>query len=267
MACLCHRPLLTATPAISRRGALAAPPTRSSGESMQVSFNSAADPAGARLVARIVEQDKLPADLERALAEGAARGALHRQDRAGVRSISSSATARSCGWRWPGPGPNGDGRARRARARRRGAGGEVPDLGRDRRSRSTRAGLDAAERGRGADRPAPARVAPRRLPHHGSRTSRSPRSTKVAVFGAPEGARSGLAGRAGARRRRRVHPRAGHRAAQRDLPRKLRRALPRALQGHRRRSCRSSARPRCASSAWARCSASRRARRARRGCW
>ena len=38
---------------------------------MQVSFNSAADPAGARLVARIVEQDKLPADLDRAAAEGA----------------------------------------------------------------------------------------------------------------------------------------------------------------------------------------------------
>ena len=30
---------------------------------MQVSFNSAADPAGVRLVARIVEQDKLPGDL------------------------------------------------------------------------------------------------------------------------------------------------------------------------------------------------------------
>ena len=38
---------------------------------MQVSFNSAADPAGVRLIARIVEQDKLPADLERAVAEGA----------------------------------------------------------------------------------------------------------------------------------------------------------------------------------------------------
>ena len=38
---------------------------------MQVNFTQAADPAGARLVARIVEQDKLPADLERALAEGA----------------------------------------------------------------------------------------------------------------------------------------------------------------------------------------------------
>src|SRR5690606_24701481 len=50
---------------------IAAPATRSSGESMQVNFTQAADPAGARLVARIVEQDKLPADLERALAEGA----------------------------------------------------------------------------------------------------------------------------------------------------------------------------------------------------
>ena len=38
---------------------------------MQVSFNSAADPAGVRLVARIVEQDKLPGDLERAVVEGA----------------------------------------------------------------------------------------------------------------------------------------------------------------------------------------------------
>ena len=38
---------------------------------MQVSFNSAADPAGARLVARIVGQDKLPRDLERAVTEGA----------------------------------------------------------------------------------------------------------------------------------------------------------------------------------------------------
>ena len=38
---------------------------------MQVSFNSAADPAGVRLIARIVEQDKLPADRERAIAEGA----------------------------------------------------------------------------------------------------------------------------------------------------------------------------------------------------
>ena len=38
---------------------------------MQVSFNSAADPAGARLVARVVEQDKLPADLARAASEGA----------------------------------------------------------------------------------------------------------------------------------------------------------------------------------------------------
>ena len=38
---------------------------------MQVSFNSAADPAGARLVARIVGQDKLPGDLDRAVTEGA----------------------------------------------------------------------------------------------------------------------------------------------------------------------------------------------------
>src|SRR5690606_10521686 len=49
----------------------AAPPTRSSGEKMQISFNSAADPAGARLVARVVDQDKLPDDLERPLLEGA----------------------------------------------------------------------------------------------------------------------------------------------------------------------------------------------------
>jgi leucyl aminopeptidase len=38
---------------------------------MQVSFNSAATPAGARLVARIVEQGKLPDDFERTVAEGA----------------------------------------------------------------------------------------------------------------------------------------------------------------------------------------------------
>ena len=38
---------------------------------MQIHFNSAADPAGARLIARVVEQDKLPSELERALAEGA----------------------------------------------------------------------------------------------------------------------------------------------------------------------------------------------------
>jgi leucyl aminopeptidase len=38
---------------------------------MQVSFNSAADPAGARLIARIVEPGKLPEDLERAITEGA----------------------------------------------------------------------------------------------------------------------------------------------------------------------------------------------------
>ncbi len=38
---------------------------------MQVSFNSAADPAGARLIARVVDQDKLPDDLERPLLEGA----------------------------------------------------------------------------------------------------------------------------------------------------------------------------------------------------
>jgi len=37
---------------------------------MKVSFNSASDTSGARLVARIVEQDKLPADLDRANAEG-----------------------------------------------------------------------------------------------------------------------------------------------------------------------------------------------------
>ena len=38
---------------------------------MQVTFNSAADPAGARLIARIVEPGKMPADLERPLAQGA----------------------------------------------------------------------------------------------------------------------------------------------------------------------------------------------------
>src|SRR5690606_39253407 len=49
----------------------AAPRTRSSGEKMQVSFNTAADPAGARLIARVVDLDKLPTELERPLAEGA----------------------------------------------------------------------------------------------------------------------------------------------------------------------------------------------------
>jgi len=38
---------------------------------MQITFRQAADAAAARLVARIVEQDKLPDDLERPLAEGA----------------------------------------------------------------------------------------------------------------------------------------------------------------------------------------------------
>jgi len=38
---------------------------------MQITFHQAADAGAARLVARIVEQDKLPADLERPLAEGA----------------------------------------------------------------------------------------------------------------------------------------------------------------------------------------------------
>ncbi len=38
---------------------------------MQISFNSAVQPADARLVARIVEQGKLPDDLERAVVEGA----------------------------------------------------------------------------------------------------------------------------------------------------------------------------------------------------
>ncbi len=38
---------------------------------MKISFRDAADASGQRLLARIVEQDKLPADLERPLAEGA----------------------------------------------------------------------------------------------------------------------------------------------------------------------------------------------------
>jgi leucyl aminopeptidase len=38
---------------------------------MQITFRQAADAGAARLVARIVEQDKLPDDLERPLAEGA----------------------------------------------------------------------------------------------------------------------------------------------------------------------------------------------------
>ena len=38
---------------------------------MQITFRQAADAGAARLVARIVEQDKLPGTLERALAEGA----------------------------------------------------------------------------------------------------------------------------------------------------------------------------------------------------
>ena len=39
---------------------------------MQITFRQAADPGADRLVARIVEQDKLPDGLERPLAEGAA---------------------------------------------------------------------------------------------------------------------------------------------------------------------------------------------------
>jgi leucyl aminopeptidase len=38
---------------------------------MQVTFNTAPSTAGARLIARVIEQDKLPADLGRAAAEGA----------------------------------------------------------------------------------------------------------------------------------------------------------------------------------------------------
>jgi leucyl aminopeptidase len=38
---------------------------------MQITFHQAVDAGAARLVARIVEQDKLPDDLERPLAEGA----------------------------------------------------------------------------------------------------------------------------------------------------------------------------------------------------
>jgi leucyl aminopeptidase len=55
----------------SDRCAPAAALTHSSGETMQISFQSAPEKAGPRLVARVVEQDKLPADLERTLAEGA----------------------------------------------------------------------------------------------------------------------------------------------------------------------------------------------------
>jgi leucyl aminopeptidase len=77
---------------------------------MQVSFNSAAEPAGARLVARIVEQDKLPADLERAAAEGARAARFsgksgqvfeHFVERDGT--VVRLALA--------GAGPNGDGRS------------------------------------------------------------------------------------------------------------------------------------------------------------
>src|SRR5690606_361840 len=71
MACLSHRPLLTATAAFSWRGAPVASPTRSSGESMKITFRDGPGAAGHRLVARIVVQDKLPADLERVLGEGA----------------------------------------------------------------------------------------------------------------------------------------------------------------------------------------------------
>ena len=76
---------------------------------MQVSFNKAADPAGARLVARIVEQDKLPADLDRAAAQGAKAARFagkagqvfeHFVERGG--EVVRLALA--------GAGPNGDGR-------------------------------------------------------------------------------------------------------------------------------------------------------------
>src|SRR5690606_27610115 len=49
----------------------AARATRSSGEIMQVSISSAPVSADARLIARIVEQDQMPGDLERTLIEGA----------------------------------------------------------------------------------------------------------------------------------------------------------------------------------------------------
>jgi leucyl aminopeptidase len=77
---------------------------------MQVSFNSAADPAGARLVARIVEQGKLPEDLERAIVEGAKAARFtgktgqtfeHFVERGG--EVVRLALA--------GAGPNGDGRS------------------------------------------------------------------------------------------------------------------------------------------------------------
>ena len=77
---------------------------------MKVSFNKAADPAGARLVALIVEQDKLPGDLDRAVAEGAKAARFtgktgqvfeHFVERDG--EVVRLALA--------GAGPNGDGRA------------------------------------------------------------------------------------------------------------------------------------------------------------
>jgi leucyl aminopeptidase len=76
---------------------------------MQVSFSNAV-PKGVRLVARIVEQDKLPADLERAVAEGA--GAARFTGKAGTVFESfverDGAVVRLA---LAGAGPNGDGRS------------------------------------------------------------------------------------------------------------------------------------------------------------
>ena len=75
---------------------------------MQVSFSKAA-PSDVRLVARIVEQDKLPADLERAVAEGAP--AARFTGKAGTVFESfverNGAVVRLA---LAGAGPNGDGR-------------------------------------------------------------------------------------------------------------------------------------------------------------
>jgi leucyl aminopeptidase len=76
---------------------------------MQVSFNSAATSASARLVARIVEQGKLPDDLERAVAEGA-RAARFSGKAAQVFEAFVERGGEVVRLVLVGAGPNGDGR-------------------------------------------------------------------------------------------------------------------------------------------------------------
>jgi leucyl aminopeptidase len=77
---------------------------------MQVSFNSAADPSGAALVARIVEPGKLPENLERAIVEGA-RAARFTGKTGQVFEHFVERDGEVVRLALAGAGPNGDGRS------------------------------------------------------------------------------------------------------------------------------------------------------------